>query len=53
MSDVKRMSVSDEAVEAAGKAVFEYAEYIQTPDYATETARIALEAAAPYMGAGE
>jgi hypothetical protein len=44
-----KMRISDEAVEAAGRAVFEQVDVIQTPEYAAEIARIALEAAAPHM----
>ena len=42
--------ISDEAVEAAGKAVLANAEKIQTIEYATDIARWALEAAAPHLG---
>ena len=41
--------ISDEAVEAAGKAILANAEVIQTLEYATDIARWAIEAAAPHL----
>jgi hypothetical protein len=41
--------IPDEAVDAAAKAVWERGETIQTHEYATEIARLALEAAAPHL----
>lgn len=41
--------ISEAAVEAAAKAIFDNVEVIQTRGYAAEIARLAIEAAAPHM----